>query len=87
MLLVMINSVVFIFNFVFVCLRAMMPGGIKSVAAENVALRQQLITLGRHQKRSPTLMTSDRMILGILTGLINPKRLSKVAIWHRQLNV
>jgi putative transposase len=80
MLLVMINSVVFLFNFVFVCLRAMMPGGIKAVASENLALRQQLITLGRHQKRSPTLKTSDRMIFGILTSLIHPKRLSKVAV-------
>ena len=71
MLLVMINSVIFICSFVFVCLRAMIPGGIKAVAAENLALKQQLITLGRHQKKSPILKTSDRMIFGILTSLIH----------------
>jgi len=56
------------------------PGGVKAVTAENMALRQQLITLSRQHRRSPKLKTSDRIIFGLLCSWINPKRLSKIAI-------
>ena len=36
------------------------PGGIKAVMAENIAMRQQLITLARGRQRAPKLKTSDR---------------------------
>jgi len=56
------------------------PGGAKALAAENMALRQQLITLSRHHKCSPKLTTSDRIIFDFLTRVIRPKRLSRIAI-------
>ena len=56
------------------------PGGIKAIAAENIALRQQLITLSRQYKRSPKLTTSDRILFGFLSNLISPKRWNKIAI-------
>ncbi len=34
-------------------IKLLRPGGAKAVAAENIALRQQLITLSRQNKRSP----------------------------------
>jgi plasmid maintenance system antidote protein VapI len=40
----MINLVIFIFSFVFVILRAMMPGGIKAVAAENSRVTRQSLS-------------------------------------------
>ncbi len=57
-----------------------LPGGAKRVASENIVLRQQLIVLARHQKRAPNLMTAERFVFGLLVSLINPKRLSKLAI-------
>jgi len=56
------------------------PGGVKAMAAENVLLRQQLITLNRHQKRSPRLSMSLRFIYGILVLFIHPRRLLRIAI-------
>ena len=50
------------------------------MAAENMLLRQQLITLSRNQKRSPRLTMSIRLIYGILVSFINPRRLSRLAI-------
>ncbi len=47
------NLFVFIFSFVFVWLRILRPGGARTIAAENIALRKQLIALSRHRKRSP----------------------------------
>ena len=52
----------------------------KAIAAENIALKQQLIIIARRQKRSPWLKISDRVIFGLLTAWINPRRLTKIAI-------
>ncbi len=61
-------------------IRLALPGGAKRVASENIALRQQLIVLARHQKRAPNLTPTDRFIFGFMTAFINPKRLLKVSI-------
>ena len=71
---------VFIFSFVFVWLRILRPGGARTIAAENIALRKQLLALSRHRKRSPKLSVLDRLLFGILTSMISAKRLSRIAI-------
>jgi len=76
----MLRFIIFIASFIIICLRALSPNGVRSIAAENLTLRKQLIVLGRHQKRSPKLSTLDRIIFGILSSMINEKRLSRVAI-------
>ena len=64
----------------FTLLKLCKPGGVKALVAENIALRQQLITLSRKRNKSPKLNTQDRWIFGIVTGCINRSRLHKVAI-------
>ena len=54
--------------------------GVKAIAAENMVLRQQLISLSRQHKRSPKLNTLDRIMFGMLARWINPRRLSRIAI-------
>ena len=44
-------------------------GGIRIIVAENLAIKQQFITLKRKQKRSPRLFTFDRFIFGLITFL------------------
>ncbi|NIB40712.1 transposase [Pseudomaricurvus alkylphenolicus] len=56
------------------------PGGLKSIAAENPMLRQQLIVMTRSRKRSPTLTVPDRTVLAALSQLISRRRFSKLAI-------
>jgi len=56
------------------------PGGVKAIASENLILRQQLIAAQRTRKRAPNLKYSDRFIFGLFTGLINFKRLQRIAI-------
>ena len=56
------------------------PGGSKTLIAENIMLRKQLITVGRHRKKAPNLSFWDRLHFGFLAGLINPKRLTSLAI-------
>jgi len=74
------KSLLFIINFTIVLLRLMIPGGARKIAAENMALRQQLTSMARHQKRAPKQSSHTRIIFGFLTAIISPKRLSRIAI-------
>ena len=56
------------------------PGGIRSVGAESVLAKQQLLILNRLRQRSPNLRTSDRLIAGLCALLIRPARLIRSAI-------
>ena len=61
-------------------LRLLSPGGVRAIAAENIALRQQLITLSRGQKRAPRLTFFDKITLGMLATMMTAKRLARIAI-------
>ena len=56
------------------------PGGIRSIVAENIALRQQLIVLSRKHRKSPPMTMFDRFVFGLSLFSIPVKRLSKIAI-------
>lgn len=58
----------------------MRPGGVRSVAAESLLLKHQLIILNRSQKRAPNLTPWDRLLIGFTAGFVCPKRLSKIAV-------
>ena len=61
-------------------IRAMRPGGVRALVAENIALRQQLLVLKRGRKRAPDLRAADRLILALSSLLIRASRFSRVAI-------
>lgn len=81
----MINAIRLIAYFLFVIIKLSRPGGAKAMAAENLALKQQLITVACHQKRAPKVTTADRIIFGFLIAWINPKRLSKIKVHQMHL--
>src|ERR1700731_1193936 len=60
--------------------RLLGPGGIRSVVAESVLIKQQLLILNRSRQRSPNLRTSDRLVAGLCALLIRPARLICSAI-------
>jgi hypothetical protein len=41
------------------------PGGLRSVVAESVLVRHQLLVLNRCRKRAPNLRAADRIIAGL----------------------
>ena len=55
------------------------PGGARSVVAESVLVKQQLLILNRSRKRAPNLRVSDR-IAAVCGLLIRPGRLIRSAI-------
>ena len=60
--------------------RLLGPGGIRSVVAESVLARHQLLILNRSRQRAPHLRTSDRLVAGLCAILIRPTRLIRSAI-------
>jgi putative transposase len=56
------------------------PGGARSVVAESVLVKQQLLILNRSRKRSPNLRFSDRMVAAVCALLMRPRRLIRSAI-------
>ena len=53
------------------------PGGVRTVAAESLLLKQQIIIGNRSRSRAPNLTTLDRFVLGLLTLFIKPHRIPK----------
>jgi hypothetical protein len=49
------------------------PGGARSVVAESVLVKHQLLIVNSSRKRSPNLRTSDRVVAG-LCALLRPLR-------------
>ena len=56
------------------------PGCARSVVAESVLVKHQLLILNRSRKRSPNLRLSDRMVAGLCAVFIRPGRLIRSAI-------
>jgi len=55
-------------------------GGLRSVMAESVLLKHQLLIVNRSRCRAPNLRAVDRLLAGICTLLIQPSRLVRSAI-------
>src|SRR5580704_11310920 len=56
------------------------PGGVRSVMAENLLLKQQLIVLRHGCRRAPQLTPSDRLLCGFGSLFLSPGRIRQVAI-------
>ena len=56
------------------------PSGIRSVVAESVLIKQQLLILNRSRQRSPNLRSSDRLVAGLSALFIRPARLIRSAV-------
>jgi hypothetical protein len=56
------------------------PGGVRSVVAESVLVKQQLLILNRSRQRSPNLCFSDRLVAGWCALFLRPARLIRSAI-------
>src|SRR5690349_12036922 len=56
------------------------PGGVRSVVAESVLVRHQLLIIKRGPKRAPNLRATDRIIAGLCTMFMRPARVLRSAI-------
>ena len=52
--------------------RLLAPGGMRSVVAESVLVKHQLLILNRSRDRPPNLRTSDRLVAGLCARCFAP---------------
>ena len=60
--------------------RLMGPGGLRSVVAESVLVKQQLLILNRSRHRAPNLCAADRILAGVCALFMRPARVIRSAI-------
>jgi putative transposase len=72
-------AVLFI-HFISTLARLLGPGGVRSLVAESLLLKHQLLILNRSRKRSPNLHASNRILAGLMAVLVRPTRLLRSAI-------
>jgi hypothetical protein len=56
------------------------PGGVRSIVAESLLVKHQLLILNRSQARAPALRPSDRVIAGLCVIFMRPTRLLRSGI-------
>ena len=56
------------------------PGGARSIVAESLLVKHQLLILNRSRARAPDLRPTDRVIIGLCAILMRPARLLRSAI-------
>src|SRR5256884_3180907 len=60
------NLAVLFIHFIAVLARLLGPGGGRSLVAESLLLKHQILILNRSRKRSPNLHASDRVLAGLV---------------------
>ena len=55
------------------------PGGARTLAAESLLLKHQLLISNRSRQRAPNLSTLDRFVLGMITLFVSPRRIPKLS--------
>jgi hypothetical protein len=56
------------------------PDGVRSIVAESLLVKHQLLVLNRSRARAPDLRQSDRLIVGVCARLMRPAHLVRSAI-------
>src|SRR5215469_11540072 len=74
------HLVVLFVHFIATLARLLGPGGVRSLVAESLLLKHQLLIVNRSRQRTPTLRSSDRILAGLLALLVRPTRLLRPAI-------
>src|SRR5437764_8498669 len=74
------HLVVLLIHFLATLVRLLGPGGVRSVVAESLLLKHQLLLLNRSRQRSPNLSAWDRIFAGWTALLVRPTRLLRSGI-------
>jgi len=73
---VMRDLVVLLIHFIASLARLFGPGGARSLVAESLLLKHQLLILNRSRQRAPNLSASDQILAGWLSLWLRPTRLA-----------
>src|SRR5215472_162131 len=71
---------ILILHLIVTMVRLARPGGLRSVVAESVLVKHQLVILNRGRQRAPKLRTADRVIAGLCSLFMRRARVVRSAI-------
>jgi transposase InsO family protein len=74
------HLVVLFVHFIATLARLLGTGGVRSLVAESLLLKHQLLIMNRSRHRTPNLRSLDRILAGLLRLLVRPTRLLRPAI-------
>src|SRR5215467_580905 len=74
------DLIILLIHLITTVFRLVRPGGLRSVVAESVLIKHQLLIVNRSCRRSPNLRVLDRLIAGFCSLWIKPSRFCRVAI-------
>ena len=74
------DVVILLVHLIVTVVRLARPGGLRSVIAESVLVKHQLLILNRGRKRAPNLSAAERIIAGLCVLFMNPARVLRSAI-------
>ena len=74
------NIIYLLFHLLTTLAKLIQPGGGRSVIAENLLLKQQLIIHSRSRQRAPNLISQDRALLGFMSLFLSSRRIGRAAI-------
>ena len=74
------DFLILLLHLIVTIVRVAKPGGLRTVVAESVLLRHQLLILNRGRKRAPNLRSVDRVLTAVCTLFVRPARLFRSAI-------
>src|SRR6516225_3504432 len=69
------NLAVLVIHLIATLARLLGPAGVRSLVAESLLLKHQLLIVNRSRQRSPNLSGGDRILAGLLALLVRPTRL------------
>jgi putative transposase len=72
------DAMILVFRLLAVITRLLQPGGGRTIVAENLLLKQQLLLHSRSRSRAPNLSTLDRVLPGFWTLFLDPGRITRV---------
>ncbi len=56
------------------------PGGARTIVADSLLMKQQLLVINRSRRRAPNLSALDRFLLGFWSLFLDPRRLRRAAV-------
>jgi hypothetical protein len=63
--------------------RLMGPGGAKTIVADSLLIKQQLLIINRSRRRAPHLTVLDRFLLGFWSLFLSPRHIQRAAVMIR----
>lgn len=81
------DILILLVHLIVTAVRLMRPGGVRSIVAESVLLRHQLLVLKRPRQRAPDLRPVDRIVAGLCAEFMRPARLFRSAIVLRPATI